>query len=138
MGIQAYLVFNGNAGEAIAFYETVFESTAKVMTFGQAPGNPDQPMPEEVKNRVIHGDLPVAGTSILFSDTFPGMPYAVGNNVTVMLAHEDGDVITKYFEALAVGGRVNMPLQETFFSAKYGQVTDKFGVVWQLNNLKTH
>ncbi len=131
--MNPYLVMNGNAKEAIAFYEKALD--AKVMgvqTFGEAPADPNYPMPDGVKDRIMHALLKVGETDLMFSDTFPGMPYQTGNNVSIAIVSDGVDTSKQIFDALAEGGQVNMPLQETFWSPAYGQVTDKFGVAWQI------
>ncbi|MFC4408908.1 VOC family protein [Chungangia koreensis] len=133
MALQVYFVLNGNAREAIDFYSGVFSSEAKVMTFGEAPQQPDYQLPEEAKDRVMHGHLEIEGNKVMFSDTFPGQPYTVGSNITLAIVTEDREKLQTYYDQLKEGGQVVMELQETFWSKAYGQVTDKFGVEWQLN-----
>jgi len=133
MALQVYFVLNGNAKEAIDFYSGVFSSSAHVMTFGESPQNPDFPLPEEAKDLVMHGHLEIEGNKVMFSDTFPGQPHTVGNNITLAIVTDDHSKIQRYFDQLKEGGSVSMELQETFWSKAYGQVTDKFGVEWQLS-----
>lgn len=131
--MNPYLVMDGNAREAIAFYEKALD--AKVMgvqTFGEMPADPNHPMPDGVKDRILHALLKVGETDLMFSDTFPGMPYQTGNHVNIAIVTDAADNSRQIFDALAEGGRVTMPMQETFWSPAYGQVTDKFGVVWQI------
>lgn len=134
MAVHVYLVFNGNCREAVEFYARVFKTEApKIMTFGESPQDPTYPLPEETKNLVMHARLNIDGSNIMFSDTFPGQPYVVGDNVTLALVSKNKDDLTSWYEQLKVGGTVVMELQETFWSKLYGQVTDKFGIQWQIN-----
>jgi len=133
MALQVYFVLNGNAREAIDFYSGIFGSEAKIMTFGESPQHPDYQLPEEAKDLVMHAHLEIEGNKVMFSDTFPGQPYTVGNNITLAIVTEDLDKLHRYYDQLKDGGHVGMELQETFWSKAYGQVTDKFGVEWQLN-----
>jgi PhnB protein len=134
MAINVYLNFNGNTREAIEFYEQAFGTEkTQIMTFGDAPQDPSHPLPEEAKDLVLHAQLNIGGSVVMFSDTFPGMPFTVGNNVTLAVVSTDIDEIKSSFEKLKEGGKVGMELQETFWSKCYGQVTDKFGVIWQLS-----
>jgi len=71
----------------------------------------------------------------MFSDTFPGSPFAIGNNVTLALVLSDADAVKEAFQKLQEGGEVLMDLQETFWSKCYGSLVDKFGVTWGLNCL---
>ncbi|TDL34211.1 VOC family protein [Jeotgalibacillus sp. S-D1] len=134
MPIHPYLSFNGNCREAVEFYAEVFETeTQKIMTMGEIPPSPDYPLPDEAKNLVMHTQLKIDGTSVMFSDTFPGMPYNQGSNITLAFVNKNTDQIKSCFYKLQEGGRIDMELQESSWSRLYGQVTDKFGISWQFN-----
>ncbi|NGQ96785.1 VOC family protein [Brevibacillus sp. SYP-B805] len=131
--LTPYLMMDGNAKEAIQFYEQALD--AKVLffqTFGEMPENPEFPLPEEAKNRVSHAMLKIGESDLMFSDTFPGTPHQQGSQVTICISTDDKEKAKQIFEALQQGGQVTMPLQETFFSPAYGIVTDKFGVTFQI------
>jgi PhnB protein len=128
-----YLIMNGNAKEAIQFYEKALD--AKVLfsqTFGEMPENPEFPLPADAKDRVAHATLQVGEAELMLSDTFPGNPFQSGNQVTICISTNDVEKSKKIYESLQQDGQVNMPLQETHFSPAYGIVTDKFGVVFQI------
>jgi PhnB protein len=128
-----YLVMNGNAKEAIQFYEKALDAQLLFLqTFGEMPENPDFPLPESAKGFVGHAMLKVGETDLMLSDTFPGQPHQSGDQVTICISTKDVEKSTKIYESLQQGGRVNMPLQETHFSPAYGSLTDKFGVVFQI------
>ncbi|WP_108669137.1 VOC family protein [Peribacillus acanthi] len=134
MSVDVYLNFNGNCREAVEFYAEVFGTeTPKIMTFGEAPPNPEYPLPEEAKHLVMHTRLNIDGSNVMFSDVFPGMPFIEGNNINLALVSKDIEYMTSVFHKLKVDGKVGMELQETFWSKLYGQVTDKFGITWLLN-----
>jgi PhnB protein len=134
MAIEAYLNFNGNCREAVEFYAEVFGTEKpQIMTFGENPPDPEFQLPEEAKNLVMHARLEIQGSRLMFSDTFPGMPFILGNNITLALVSEDIDEMKSLFHKLGEGGKVSMELQETFWSKCYGSLTDKFGVLWQFN-----
>jgi PhnB protein len=84
------------------------------MTFGMGPDDPEFPMPVEAKSRIMHTNLLIEGTLIMFSDTFPWMLFTVGNNMGLILQCDSKEHITKYFEMLRDEGSVDMPLQKTF------------------------
>jgi PhnB protein len=134
MSVDVYLNFNGNCREAVEFYAEVFKTEKpQIMTFGEAPPNPNYELPEEAKDLVMHTRLNIDGSNVMFSDTFPGMPFVEGNNVTLAIVNKDINQIKSMYEGLKEGGEVVMELQETFWSKLYGQVTDRFGIHWQLN-----
>ncbi|TDL92344.1 VOC family protein [Vibrio vulnificus] len=133
MRLSPYLMMNGNAKEAIQFYEQALD--AKVLfnqSFGEMPENPEFSLPEEAKNLVAHAMLRVGETDLMFSDTFPGQPSHSGDQVTICISINDIEKSKRIFETLSQGGEVTMPLQEAFFSPAYGIVTDKFGVTFQV------
>nr|WP_106783772.1 VOC family protein [Lysinibacillus timonensis] len=135
MAVEAYLLFDGNCREAVEFYADVFKTgKPQIQTFGEAPANPDFPVAEDAKDRVMYAELSILGSRVMFSDTFPGSPLTVGNNVTVAAISNDEDFIRNAFNALKEGGKVHMELQETFWSKCYGNLKDKFGVEWQLSH----
>jgi PhnB protein len=128
-----YLVMNGNAKEAIQFYQKALDAQVLFsQSFGEMPENPEYPLPAEAKDLVSHATIKVGETEVMFSDTFPGQPHHIGNQVTICISTNDADQAHRIFEALQEGGQVTMPLQETFFSPAYGNLTDKFGVSFQI------
>jgi PhnB protein len=136
MPISPYLNFDGNTREAVEFYARVFETEPQqVTTFGDGPENPDYPLPEAARNRIMHARIYVDGTPLMFSDIWPGMPgeFTVGNNFNLTITGKDRAKMERQFYALAEGGSIGMPLQETFWSKLYGQVRDKFGIEWQVS-----
>ncbi len=134
MSLAVYLNFPGTAREAVAFYEQVFGvSAGMIMSFGDGPQSPDFPMPEAVKSRVMHARLLINGDWVMFSDTWDDSQYVEGNNFTIAYFGKDTAQLTDIFNKLAEGGKVTQPLTETSWSPLYGQVTDKFGVGWQIN-----
>jgi len=134
MAINVYTYFNGNCRQAVEFYsETFGTEKPKIMAFGDTPPNPQFPLPEEAKNLVLHAELNISGTKVMFSDTFPGNKFIVGNNIGLTLVSKDKDEIQSLFNKFKEGGTVDMELQKTFWSECYGSVTDKFGIQWQLS-----
>jgi len=134
MAVNVYLNFNGNCREVVNFYAEVFGTEApKIMTFGETPPNPEYPLPEEAKELVMHTRLDISGSTVMFSDVFPGMPFIEGNNISLAFVSADLNEIKSAFSKLREGGKVAMELQETSWSKYYGQITDKFGIEWQFN-----
>ncbi|MBT2642430.1 VOC family protein [Bacillus sp. ISL-41] len=133
-GIVPYLVTNGNGQEAVKFYqEALGAEVVSLQTFGDMPANPEYPLPEEAKNRVLNAQMNIGDAKLMLSDTFPGHPFQFGSQVTIALMVDNPSEAKTIFEKLLAGGKVTMPLQETFWSPAYGQVTDQFGVEWQVS-----
>ncbi|MGM0920435.1 MAG: VOC family protein [Bacillota bacterium] len=131
--MSPYLMMNGNAKEAIQFYEKALDG--KVLfnqTFGEMPENPEFPLPEEAKELVSHAMVKVGETDLMFSDMFPGQTSQIGDQVTICISTNDIEKSKQIFASLKQDGQVKMPLQEAFFSPAYGIVTDKFGVTFQI------
>jgi PhnB protein len=135
MPLNVYLNFNGNCREAVEFYTEVFGTeTPKIMTFGEAPPNPEYTLPEEAKHLVMHTFLIIAGNKVMFSDVFPGSPFVAGNNISLTVVSKNEDELIGFFNKLKEGGKVSMEIQETFWSKCYGSLRDKFGIEWQLSH----
>ncbi|VEF49029.1 putative 3-demethylubiquinone-9 3-methyltransferase [Bacillus freudenreichii] len=135
MSVDAYLMFDGNCREAVEFYAQAFKTEKpQFMTFGEAPPNPEYPLPEEAKDRIMHTRLTIEGSNVMFSDTFPGNEVVYGNGITLAFVSDDMEKLKAAFDKLSEGGTVEMELQETFFSKSYGKVTDKFGIGWQISH----
>ncbi|MED3551063.1 VOC family protein [Cytobacillus praedii] len=135
MAVEVYLTFNGNCREAVEYYAEVFGTEKpQIMAFGDSKPNPEYPLPEEAKDLVMHARLTISGSTVMFSDTFPGSPFTQGNNITLAIVSKDINEIKSAFNKLKEGGTVGMELQETFWSKCYGQLTDKFGIGWQLSH----
>lgn len=135
MAVEVYLNFNGNCREAVEFYAKVFGTeTPQIMTFGDSPQNPDYPLPEEAKSLVMHAKLNIDGSTVMFSDVFPGMQFVQGNNINLTLVNRDEEKLKNWFHQLKEGGSVSMELQETFWSKCYGSLKDKFGIEWQISH----
>jgi PhnB protein len=134
MSVDVYINFNGNCREAVEFYTQVFETEKpQIMTFGETPPNPEFALPEEAKNLVMHSRLSIMGSTVMFSDVFPGMHFVAGNNISLSIGSKNVDEIKSLFHKLKEGGHVGMELQETFWSKCYGSLKDKFGIEWQFN-----
>lgn len=130
--LNPYLMFDGTAEKAIAFYERALgaKSEGPPMRFGDIPG--DNPAPEN-KDRIIHATLRVGGGVVMISDTMPGTPASKTSNTEVCLHFDDVADMARAFDALAEGGKVTMPLQDTFWGARFGTLTDAFGIQWMFN-----
>lgn len=131
MPIRPYLNFDGYTKEVVEYYADVFKTDKPhMMTFGQMHG---AEIPPGTENLIMHAQLIIAGTPVLFSDAFPGMPLNQGNNFSLAIVSDDEQLLKDAFHQLKEGGNVTMELQETPWSKVYGYLTDKYGVGWQFN-----
>lgn len=135
MAVNIYLNFDGNCKEAVHFYAKAFGlEPQQIMTFGEGPSDPNHPMPEAAKDRVMHTFLPIGGGMVMFSDTFPGMPFIQGNNMSMTVTSKNIEDIQQWFGNMKEGATIQMDLQETFWSKCYGSLVDKFGICWQFSH----
>ena len=134
MAINPYLFFPGNCREAVSYYADVFSTQQpSFMTFGEAPVPVHPGLSDEDRNLILHTNLTIAGTLLMFSDIMPGMPYEMGNSFSLVVMTRDEDLLRKAFARLAEEGTVTLPLETSFFSPLYGMLKDKFGVSWQFS-----
>ncbi len=137
MPMEVYMYFDGNAREAVEFYSKVFEAEKnEIMNYGDMPPDPSFTIPENQKKLIMNTNLIIDGTNVMFSDVFPEMsdtPLTKGNSITLVINHESKDYIKNLFYMLKEDGKVEMELEETFWSKMFGSVCDKFGNTWELN-----
>jgi len=133
MKLDIHLHFQGNCRQALDFYGNIFGvSPEGLVTYGDAPADPSQPLPEGYAENILHSALEIAGIRVMLSDGFPGWQGIAGNQVTLSLNFNNTAQAETMFKALQQGGEVHMPLTKTFFSEAYGMLTDQFGVLWHI------
>lgn len=130
--LNAYLSFNGNCREAMEFYKDCLGGELTIHTFEGSPIAAQ--MPEEAQKSVMHANLKKDGLVVMASDG-GGMKgaYIKGNTITLSLNCSSDEEIADYYNNLAEGGTITMPLADQFWGAKFGMLTDKFGMDWMLN-----
>jgi len=130
MQMNIYLYFNGNCEEAMNFYkEALGGNIVSMMRYADAP----MPSDEDYKSKIMHGVMQAAGSTLMFSDSNKNHDAVTGNNFSVSLGFSSDDEITNTFNAISAGGKITMPLQDTFWGAKFGMCCDKFGINWMFN-----
>jgi len=130
--IQPYLFFNGRCEEAIEFYRAALDAeVGMLMRFSE---NPDTPppgtLPEDWDDKVMHAELKVGGGTIMMSDGCEASQGFEGFCLALNVATPDE--ATRFFNALCDRGEITMPLGETFWSACFGMVKDRFGIGWMV------
>ncbi len=124
-----YLNFNGNCRDAMNFYKRCFGGELQMMPFSEAPGD----HPPEAKDRIMHARLVNGAAVLMASDTMPGMPFHQGNNFAITVNCQSQEELERFFAAISERGKVTMPLQDTFWGARFGMLTDQFGINWMFN-----
>ncbi|SFC59242.1 PhnB protein [Alkalibacterium subtropicum] len=131
--ISPYLMLNGNAREAIAFYTAAFDTNVDSMDFYKDwPKEMGGAIPEGYGDKIMHASIAVGDSHLMLADTFPDQPYAPGSVITLMLDAQNVTEAESLFKKLSAEGEVIIPLAETSFSPAYGQVKDPFGIEWQI------
>jgi PhnB protein len=129
MQIQPYLFFNGRCDEAIEFYQKALG--AEVMMLMRFKQMPDQSMVRpETAEKVMHARLRIGDAIVLASDGMCTGEQQKFEGFSLTLSTSSAEEVDRAFNALAEGGQVRMPLDKTFFSPRFGMLTDKFGVGW--------
>jgi PhnB protein len=130
MKINPYLNFNGDCEKAFQFYEKCLGGQIVAMIKTE-----DTPMagkaPAELKGKVMHARLIVDGTVLMGADGMRQYEAPGGFNVTLNVA--DATEAERVFHELSEGGKITMPIQQTFWAVRFGTVTDKFGQPWMVN-----
>jgi PhnB protein len=134
MQIQPYLFFNGRCEEAVEFYRRALGAKVEMlMRFKDSPDPvPPGMIPPGSENKVMHASLSIGDTTVMASDgNCSGQPGFQGFSLSISLTNlAEAD---RLFAALAEGGQVQMPLAKTFWSPRFGMLTDRFGVGWMIN-----
>jgi PhnB protein len=131
MKFTPYLNFNGDCAAAFKFYEKTFKAKIEMMmTHGDSPMAAQTPA--DWKDKIMHARLVVGDQTLMGSDAPPDHYHKpIGLCVAVGIAEPaEAD---RVFAALADGGEVQMPIQETFWAKRFGMVTDRFGIPWFVN-----
>jgi PhnB protein len=126
---HTYLNFDGNAREAMTFYKQALGAELFLQSFKDAGTD----APPGGEDRIIHARLQKGNAILMASDTMPGMPFKPGNNFSVSIDCDTDQELDGYANALSQGGKVVMAPQDTFWNARFGMVTDKYGVGWMFN-----
>jgi PhnB protein len=131
--IQPYLFFNGRCEEAIEFYRRALGAELEMMMrFKESPDAPPPGMvPPGWENKIMHSSLRIGQTTVMASDGCGEKSNFAGFSLSITVSNEaDADHV---FAALADGGQVTMPLTKTFWSSRFGMLTDRFGIGWMVN-----
>ncbi len=123
-----YLMFNGNAREALEFYHSCMGGKVSIMAFKDAP----MPSDPAMQDRVMHGMLENDALSFMASDSMQG-EVAHGTTVHLCVSGTDHERLTEMFTKLSAGGKVTRKLEKAFWGDTFGMFTDKFGFEWMFS-----
>ena len=132
MQLEPYLSFSGSCEDALNFYAEVFGG--EVTALNRFAGSPmEHNVPADYAQKIMHANFKSPSLAFMASDGMPRDGQPPGNRVSLSLATRDIAEAERVFGALARGGFVSMPLADTFWGAKFGMLTDKFGIDWLMN-----
>jgi len=130
MKVTPYLLFNGQCEEALRTYERVLGGKIVAsFTFGDSPMAKQHP---QMANKIMHARLDIGDQMILGSDCPPEY-FEKPQGTSICVEIDTVEEAERVFKELSEGGNVKMPIQETFWARRYGQLTDRFGTPWMIN-----
>ena len=132
--INVYLNFNGECESAFNFYKSVFGGEfSDFNRYSEAP--PDDRLSADEKEWIMHVSLEIGGGTFLMGSDSPSAMGTVtpGNNFSISLHTHSDEESDRLFNGLAAGGQITMPLEKTFWGARFGMLVDRFGVPWMVH-----
>lgn len=129
--LNVYLTFDGTCEAALNFYRDCFGGEiVSMQRFGDVPGGD---MPPGSEQRVMHAEFRAENVYLMASDGMPDQPPSAGTNTWLSVGLEDKAEQHDIFAKLSAGGQVVMALEETFWGAEFGMLTDRYGINWMFN-----
>lgn len=129
--INSYLTFNGNCREAMNFYQECLGGELTLQTIGDSPLA--DKMPPQMKESVLHSTLTRGPLQIMASDMVAEQGLVKGNSVSLMLNCSSEEEINLFYRNLSEGGQATHPLENSFWGALFGDLTDRYGNHWLLH-----
>ena len=131
MQLNPYLMFNGQCEAAFKFYEKSLGGRIEaMMNHGDSPVA--QQVSPEWRSKIMHARMVVGGTVLMGMDAPPDR-YQEPKGFSVSIGVQDPAEAERVFRELAESGKVQMPIQKTFWSPRFGMVVDRFGIPWMVN-----
>jgi PhnB protein len=130
MALTAHLSYSGHCREAFSFYAQLFGGEVTMLAYGDTPMAKD--VPAEWSDKIVHATLLFDGCELAGSDVQSGH-YRRPQGFSVLVDVEGVEKARRIFAALAEGGSVTVPMQETFWSPAFGVLTDRFDIPWEIN-----
>jgi len=131
MQVNPYLSFNGQCEAAFTFYEQCLG--ARLGAIFRYSGSPmaDQ-VPPDWQDKVMHGSVTIGGQVLMGGDVTP-LSYEEPKGFNLSIQIGDTSEAERIFHELARDGTITMPLEKTFWAARFGMVRDRFGIPWLIN-----
>ena len=130
MKLNSYLFFNGQCEAAFKFYEKCLGGKIEAMLTHE--GTPaEQDVPSEWRKKILHARLTVGDQALMGSDA-PPERYDKPQGFSVSLNVDKPAEAERIFRALSENGKVQMPLERTFWAVRFGMCVDRFGTPWMV------
>jgi PhnB protein len=131
--IQPYLFFSGRCQEALEFYQTALGAKVEMMMRYSDSPEPMPPgrLPPGYEDKIMHASFKVGQSTLMASDGCG--EEGEFNRFSLSVSVPTEAEADRTFAALSEGGEVTLPLGKTFWSPKFGMLTDKFGVGWMVS-----
>ena len=127
--LNAYISFDGNARQAIEFYQEVLGGELQLNTFGEY-GDPSAPEADKVMHAWLQSP---SGYHIMCADNPPHIDYSPGTNFSLSLSGDDAGELKGYWDQLSADGTVAVPLEKQMWGDEFGMCVDRFGIAWMVN-----
>ncbi len=130
MKLEPYVTFKGNCAEALEFYKNSLNGEIKGISYYR-----DAPMKisDDYKDKILNATFRFGDCEFMASDSMPMTSVDIGSNISLSIDLDKTEAVDRYFKNLSEGGKITLPLQETFWGAKFGMLTDKYGINWMFN-----
>jgi PhnB protein len=131
MRLNPHLNFNGQCEAAFKFYEHCFGG--KILTMATYDSTPaGEQVPAEWRKKLMHAELMIGDQKVMGADPPPGR-YEASKGFSLTVEIEQPAEADRIFAALAENANVTMPIQQTFWAARFGMLVDQFGIPWMVN-----
>ena len=128
--LNPYLSFRDNARQAMEFYQSVFGGELHVSTFADLHASEDPAEQDKVMHSMLEGDN---GILLMGADTPNAMEYTPPAGMSISLSGDDAAELHGYWDKLAAGGQVQVPLEKQMWGDEFGMCADQFGIGWMVN-----
>lgn len=135
MALLPYVYFNGRCEEALDFYASCLGGGVRLLEMHRFAGSPMAATASAGwDQKIMHASLGTEGQPLLLaSDGMPDMPSEAPGGFSLAFGTQTVEEAERVFAALAEGGRIEMPIGPSFFAARFGMLTDRYGIAWMVN-----
>jgi PhnB protein len=130
MAVSPHLMFCGQCEEAFRFYKELLGGQITMLSYGKSPMAEQVPL--EWRDKIVHATFTLGDSELAGADVLPEQ-YERPQGFYVLLGIDGAADAERIFRALAENGVVRMPIQQTFWSVRFGVLIDRFGIPWEVN-----